>query len=453
MVVSMFALILISFVFALLVFLLIKSPKAGAIFAGVLVCLVLAGVFGVRFLAAGAGGGIGVMPLFVIVVPLVFILLIGLLTKAPKVGIGVLVALVTMVVAGVFVAVPVSHRRAVPIQETRMEPTAVLPRSVEPVGASPIWSEGMDVEFDADIYPSQTAAVRALGGRIREPLKQAIADVNAPAEIVILQEGIQQSLVSAFQRAIQDSLPDVPCSIEAGLRNIRSGDGEVGLTLRREVTTREMPQGQGTGLTILRPVEAGRLVAKVFGIDRRASVEANYIEKSWVEDFASFANERADRQFFIARSRSACTNEYQARREAVQDACRQVAQIIREQGRSPRGGSWSVNPSDIEEAGLVIDQFVQSFDGSTGDIWRQALLLDVSTAPLRRLETRISSVARVSRMTWARMIGSAVGVVALIAVIYFFLNMATRGYYEWSLRIAGVVLAIVAVISVLMMVQ
>jgi len=101
----------------------------------------------------------------------------------------------------------------------------------------------------------------------------------------------------------------------------------------------------------------------------------------------------------------------------------------------------------------VIDQFVQSFDGSTGDIWRQALLLDVSTAPLRRLETRISSVARVSRMTWARMIGSAVGVVALIAVIYFFLNMATRGYYEWSLRIAGVVLAIVAVISVLMMVQ
>jgi len=56
-------------------------------------------------------------------------------------------------------------------------------------------------------------------------------------------------------------------------------------------------------------------------------------------------------------------------------------------------------------------------------------------------------------MTWARMIGSAIGVVALIAVIYFFLNMATRGYYEWSLRIAGVVLAIVAVISVLMMVQ
>ena len=40
---------------------------------------------------------------------------------------------------------------------------------------------------------------------------------------------------------------------------------------------------------------------------------------------------------------------------------------------------------------------------------------------------------------------SAVGVLVLIGVIYFFLNMATMGYYEWSLRIAGVVLAIVAV--------
>ena len=39
---------------------------------------------------------------------------------------------------------------------------------------------------------------------------------------------------------------------------------------------------------------------------------------------------------------------------------------------------------------------------------------------------------------------SAVGVIVLIGVIYFFLNMATMGYYEWSLRIAGVVLAIVA---------
>ena len=48
---------------------------------------------------------------------------------------------------------------------------------------------------------------------------------------------------------------------------------------------------------------------------------------------------------------------------------------------------------------------------------------------------------------------SVVGVLVLIGAIYFFLNMATMGYYEWSLRIAGIVLAIIAIISVLMIVQ
>jgi hypothetical protein len=48
---------------------------------------------------------------------------------------------------------------------------------------------------------------------------------------------------------------------------------------------------------------------------------------------------------------------------------------------------------------------------------------------------------------------SSAGVLLLIGVIYFFLNMATRGYYEWSLRIAGLVLAIVAIVAILMIVQ
>jgi len=35
---------------------------------------------------------------------------------------------------------------------------------------------------------------------------------------------------------------------------------------------------------------------------------------------------------------------------------------------------------------------------------------------------------------------------ALITVVYAFLNAATRGYYTWSLRIAGIVLAAAVII-------
>ena len=44
------------------------------------------------------------------------------------------------------------------------------------------------------------------------------------------------------------------------------------------------------------------------------------------------------------------------------------------------------------------------------------------------------------------MAGSIVGLLVLITVIYAFLNAATKGYYVWSLRIAGIVLAVAVII-------
>ena len=112
-----------------------------------------------------------------------------------------------------------------------------------------------------------------------------------------------------------------------------------------------------------------------------------------------------------------------------------------------------VTATDVLQGGFLVDRFAQSFEGSTGRIWRQALLIDVSGAKLAQLSKAKITEFRQVRMSWARMGLSAVGVIVLIGVIYFFLNMATMGYYEWSLRIAGVVLAIVAVLSVLMVVR
>jgi hypothetical protein len=53
---------------------------------------------------------------------------------------------------------------------------------------------------------------------------------------------------------------------------------------------------------------------------------------------------------------------------------------------------------------------------------------------------------RTVRVTWAKMLGSIAGLLALIVVVYLFLNAATKGYYAWSLRIAGVVLAGVVIL-------
>ena len=44
------------------------------------------------------------------------------------------------------------------------------------------------------------------------------------------------------------------------------------------------------------------------------------------------------------------------------------------------------------------------------------------------------------------MLGSVIGLLVLITAVYAFLNAATKGYYAWSLRIAGIVLAAAIII-------
>ena len=81
------------------------------------------------------------------------------------------------------------------------------------------------------------------------------------------------------------------------------------------------------------------------------------------------------------------------------------------------------------------------------------MLIDTSAQKLNRLGSRMAAQVRVERITWAGMILSAIGVLLVIIVAYVFLNMATKGYYVWSLRIAGMVLAVAGVISILLVLR
>jgi len=448
MAVSMFAVILIPFVFALLVFLLIKSPKAGAVFAGVLVCLVLAGLFGGRFLASGAGGGIALMPLIVIVLPFVFVLLILLLAKAPKVGIGVLVALVALAVAGIFVAVPVSHRRVAYVEESPGVASVVHGGSMEPGGAAPIWSEGVEKEFEADVYPSKLSAVRAAGAQLGKSIPGLARDPNSSPRMVIFQQTLEYRLIAELRDALREALPDVPCDIEAESRAV-TGD-EIGVALYfGEHDTRPAPWAESPEAT----VASGQIDINLSGHRGKVHIPVRFTEKPWVEDFATFANMRPKRQFSVGSSSTACLSESEAREQAMHDAAGQVQRRIGRQWKVPGVGELAISPQDLREGGFIVDTFLQSFYGSAGRIWRQAVLMDASPQKLSWLEARRNRAARAERTSWARMGFSVIGVLVLIGSIYFFLNMATRGYYEWSLRIAGAVLAIVAVVSVLMMVQ
>lgn len=472
-----------SFLFVLLIILIAKAPKAGAWVVGGLA--LLAPIVLLRFAHGGMLSRGEAIPLFVVPLSFLFVLLVILLAKSPRTGVGLIVAILVMVVLGLFFVPVMSHRASYAptgdvihsewkevvtehgverIQvwpdrsvgsEVRRMPQVSPPPVVPPVPTvpgeplSPIWSEGVEQQFEADVYPSSLAAAKALGRRMANPIRTVAGDPNAAVKVILFQENNERSLIAAFGRSLEQELPGVRCSIEADLRNIHPG--EVGLTLRLDGELRV----QGGPVDFVVPRDKIRILATAFTEDRRTTAEADYVDKPWVDGFGAYASARPSESLIIARSSGTCTSESEANQQALDDVRsrltealgRQTGRSLAELGRSP------ISTTDVLNGGFVVDRFVQSFDTTTGKVWRQAMLIDVSGPKLSQLAQVKVHQSRETRMTWARMGLSSAGVLLLIGVIYFFLNMATRGYYEWSLRIAGLVLAIVAIVAILMIVQ
>ena len=86
---------------------------------------------------------------------------------------------------------------------------------------------------------------------------------------------------------------------------------------------------------------------------------------------------------------------------------------------------------------LLTDRFTQSFDRPYGTVWREAVLVDASPKRVeeiaRSLVQGVQSRVVHSRTTWL----SFFGLGGLVFGTYLFLNMATKGYYTWALRLAA----------------
>ena len=473
-----------TFLFVLLVILIARAPKVGVWVVGGLI--LLAPILYFRLAVGGALAPRVGVPLFVIPATFLFVLLVILLARAPKVGIGLVIALVLMAVVGFFIAIPVSHRRvsyepAPQAQEVRQrvssdgESDAIVefdrvyedfvqtpsapsrPAPPAPPGASssPIWSQGVEQEFEADVYPSERAAARALGWRMAEPIRSVAGDPNATLDVVLFLEGTDRNLVTVLGRAMEQDLPGVTYAIEADLRNIEPD--EVGVTLRISEEVRVQQSSRTKGMKDL-PVEIssrrGKVVATVFTQAGRSSVEADFVAKSWLENFGAFASERPGQTFLVARSAGTSTSESEAHQQALDDARAQLAKALGKHVKRRFAGlpEPEITPADVLQGDFIVDRFTQSFDTLAGRVWRHAMLIHLSGPKLAQLAERKGREADSMRMSWARMGLSVIGVLVLIGLIYFFLNAATMGYYEWSLRIAGVVLAIIAIVSVLMIV-
>ncbi len=329
--------------------------------------------------------------------------------------------------------------------EVSLGPATALTSSEETTTS--IWMPGIEDEFKANIYPSKLSAVRSVGLRIVEPVRQVFGETS-PSGIVVFKGAHESGLIEEFGRAITRTFADANWTIAP--ETVAVKPDEVGIRIDIvNVRTHTAPWKSGSE----NEMSTGTIQASVLAADRQASMSAEFVDKPWVEDFSGFLNTRPNSRFIIARSAEGCMTEAEANHKAVENACTQVANML---GQTPQRRSGvpvsffkPVNSNDILDGDFILDRFVQSFEGTAGKIWRQALLVDVSVEKLKNLAQRKAVIAQVRKTNFARMFFSIFGLIILITVVYAFLNAATKGYYVWSLRIAGIVFALVVIILLL----
>jgi len=378
--------------------------------------------------------------LLLLVVIAVIVIFIKLCSKRPWLALAVIMALLVFpLFAWFFVSAPRRHIS----EQVYFEPDSIQSERAN----AAIWLPGIEDEFKANVYPSKLSAVRSLGLRIGEPVRQVFGETS-PGGIILFHGAHERGLIEEFGRTIARTFPDANWTIAP--ETVPVLKDEVGIRIDiLKVQTHPAPWKSGSE----NEIASGTIQASILAGNRQASMTAEFVDKPWVEDFSRFLNKRPNSQFIIAKSAESCMTEAEANQQAVQNACTQVAHMI---GQVPlrRSGvpisfAKPVNSADILDGNFILDRFVQSFEGTAGKIWRQVLLVDASAGKLKNLARQKAVIAQARKMTWARMFFSIIGLIVLITVVYAFLNAATKGYYTWSLRIAGFVFALVVIILLL----
>jgi len=385
-----------------------------------------------------------VLILLLLAVIAVIVLSIKLCSKRPLLALTVITALLLIpLLAWLFLGV--SHQRAMPV--SRQVYSESHTTQSEPPAAA-IWLPGIEDEFEANIYSSKLSAVRSLGLHIGEPVRQVFGETS-PSGFILFKGAHELGLIEEFGRAITRTFPDANWTIAP--ETVAVQPDEVGIRIDIvKVQTHPAPWMSGSESEMTN----GTVQASVLAGDRQASMSAEFVNKPWVENLSGFLmNRRMDGRFIIAKSAESCMTEAEANNQAVQNACAQVSDLLGHASLRRSGVPVSfakpVNSADILEGGFILDRFVQSFNGTAGKIWRQALLVDTSAEKLKNLAQRKAIIATVRKRHFAGMFFSIIGLIVLITVVYAFLNAATKGYYAWSLRIAGVVFTLVLIILLL----
>ena len=337
--------------------------------------------------------------------------------------------------------------------------------------ATTSWSEAMDRTFaESDLHPSAAAAARALAWRLADRLSEVFSKTCEPKQIRVVDDPAATESLDVFIEALrqQELSPVVArCSVSEFESTYEGCDAAVRIQ-RAAPSTQARTDAPESG----RLVVSAWLAEPTSSYRHRFRITANFADKRWVDDYAAFASAGPHLERLVAYSSKVTDSRHDAHQQALNAAAVRLRPYVRDylRGQSSRQMQrFADYPDDVLDAEiettlrsghLIGDRFVQRVHRPYGDVWREALLIHASadfiasmgveaTRALAARRDYIATAAGSERVWWIRTVLSIAGLIALICVMYLFLNFATKGYYVWALRGAAVVIAAAAVLFAL----
>ena len=378
---------------------------------------------------------------FLIIITGIIILLIIFAIKKRKLALLLIPIIlgVIIIVSGIFLS-PKSQIHAYNVINT----TEVYPDPVKTSDSLPIWTEGLDEYFQADIYPSINSAANALARNTASTIKTAISG-SRPVIFIYAEPtvtGLAQDTINNFCKGLKLCLPQVQIKISSNAPVDLKTKDNISIWLKQP----QFNSSKNTGSI------SAKIISNKLNIPNKS---VSFTNKNWVDNFAGFINQPGtiNRNFLIARSYETCTSQTQAHDQAIKDACTRIQKSIKNihgNIRKTIGVNFKITPNDLYKQQIIKDKFTQSFKSTVGHVWREALLLDASPDKIMFIRQSKISQSKAQYQSWTKMLGSAAAMALVIFILYIFLNAATKGYYSMALKIVAFIVLIIIIGAVLL---
>jgi len=348
------------------------------------------------------------------------------------------------------------------LSDDTLLPRVVLPAYGQALIAGSPWTDAVEEhqDFKADVYPSIHAAAEALGrdigmglngpsdGTGQEPLPiyvWLVDDTQQPStrEGVLLvtrpvldavAEGIREKLIQPARVSVERPTTDHAVIVRIDTADVRFDSHN---KWRQQAES-------GTG----------KLVADVRGPVSSTRFSVPFVQAPWVDDPAGFARNYQGGHWLVAYSPGVYPSQAEARREALKSAATSLlhqaealisGMSVEHQHRYERKRAsdpdWLLNrvTDELVSRNHATDFFSQRFDRPYGPVWREAVLIDAEPGMVESIARALVGSLRAQSTAQTTTLLSMVVLSVLIVGLYLFLNLATKGYYTWMLRLAAVI--------------